>query len=1218
MSSKTRSILLALPLLCVALVAQAQRGDDDTPTVAAWKDTERASENTTYPRANVIPYGDENGIEKWQYDQSPFYIVLDDGMTRQSTGSPIPPRVNAIPHDGGQRTTYRRVFHTARDWKRYDVFLHVRGGATYEVYLNDTRVGFSQDSRLYSEFDITPYVKADADNTLEIRTYGTSVASLLEMQDNTCEGGLNAPVFLTLKNPINVADYALTTEYNTLSKAATLNVDMQVVNPRKKGQYYIEVELWDPKGKVFETMGKWTVFDRKSKNTVTIEREFMGAQPWTAETPNLYTAVIRLRDEDMQVLETVGTRFGFRSVRMSDGTLTVNGQPVTLRGMTYANGDADTERMRNDLAIMKQHNVNAIRTAYLSPANERFYELCDEYGFYVLCDANLMPYSDKSDAIATNADYEDLFAWRMTNMYEQLKNHTSIVAWGMGRGLDNGVCMEACYRTLRQKDATRPVVFAGAQFGANTDIVALSHMATDDLKAYVAKGTKRPLTLASFGSAQGNNLGGLERQWQLVRTHSSLQGGFFAAWRPVEYYDQAKGARVSVPGICEADGTPKPYLPELGNLYRPFGVRLVRVSQDAAEFAVTNWLDFLSLNDYTLEYSIFTNLKPRIIEGEVSVPLQPGETKNFKLKVPQLTLYAGEELWIRFTTRQRTETPMVARRTALCATECPLPMKEVSRQPEPAYAKTALQTDTSGGTLHLYNENIDLRYDTRTAHIVSYTHGGRSLLQASPTLSFWREPTDNDLADRNGSRLWQGLRPDEMTRTVVATNHHQLDASTVGVDAMLRYTDKQGRQLFDVKQSLLVTSSGDVLIDNEIVASEHVRAVPRVGLDIPLAEGFDTVQWMGLDKETYSDRRQSGRLGVYAQSLANMTYRYARPQAAGNRAEVRWMSATQGNEGLFIDMLDTLFNISVHGHTLHVDYRQAAIGSATAGVPVTDSEVLNEKKYHFRVHLRAYSRIDYAPQDFRRIAYPVPQSTVLPMPTITTDKERFDAPMLVSLSHATPGAELRYTLDGTEPTPSSPLYAKPFTISSTTVVKARAFRKGTTPSFTALRRFNFNYVTRAAFASNASTPYNYNQETILFDAETGDANDLSRAWLGFSGKGVDVTLTLGKAVSLQDVEVGFAHAPEAWVFAPTQVFVSVSSDGEHFSQPIAAKMHYDPSAQAMNQAQRITLRVEVNQPDVRYVRMEARALDKIPAWHKAKGLNPWVLIDEVTLNEAIK
>ncbi|MDY5969442.1 MAG: chitobiase/beta-hexosaminidase C-terminal domain-containing protein, partial [Bacteroidales bacterium] len=518
----------------------------------------------------------------------------------------------------------------------------------------------------------------------------------------------------------------------------------------------------------------------------------------------------------------------------------------------------------------------------------------------------------------------------------------------------------------------------------------------------------------------------------------------------------------------------------------------------------------------------------------------------------------------------------------------------------------------------IYNENIGLQYNMQTAGIDSYSHKGNRLLQGAPHLSFWREATDNDLVDRNGSRLWQHLNPATLRRNVIATNYRKLDASTVAVDAMIRYTDPQGALLFDVKQSLAVTSAGDVLLDNEIVASGNIQAMPRVGLIMPLSDAFDTVQWMGLDKETYRDRRQSGKMGTYMQAITDMTFPYERNQEAGNRADVRWMAVTRPGEGLFVDMLDTLFNISFNGHLLHVDYRQGAIGSALAGIPIAEEDLITGKTHRFRVHMRAYDPVDYAPQDFRRVLYPEVKSTVLPMPVISKNRERFDAPMLITLNTETPKAELHYTLDGTTPTLSSPLYTKPFTIDASTVVMARAFLKGSTPSFTAMQKYVFDYIVSATFAGNASTPYNFNQETILFNAEKGDVNDLSHGWLGFSGKDMDVTLTLSKAINLQDVEMNFAHVPNAWAFAPVQVLVSVSSDGQNFTAPVAAKIKYDPSSEDMNGTQRVSVRVEMQQSDVRYVRVVARALDKIPSWHKAKGLKPWVLIDEITLNETIK
>lgn len=1282
---KDFAILLVLLVSLSSAMAQRHKKTSNETALPIWQDVEVTSQGAVYPHANVIPYSNENGIEKWAYSQSSYCVNLNgdwqldvqnnvngapDVTTKEfsadgwrtvqepsqrwmSSGKVVRSNVidnpDKLPLQGNCVGTYLRTFKASRNWGNYQQFLRLRVNGSYCLYVNGKYVGYSQDSRMYSEFNVTEFVAPGRDNTIAIQVFSSAINQLMEMNGDRKLNGINGDVQMILKNRVCVTDYNIRADYNAHRKAANLQINIDVANVGRKGQYYVEVELWTPQGKLYDKMGKWAVFDKKNRLTLTLQQDFMTPQPWTAESPSLYSCVIRLRNEDMEALEVVGSRFGFRTAEVKDGLLLVNGSPVKLRGVNYSNynkavagGMLSRERIRQDLLTMKQNNINAVHTTIYSPADEYFYELCDEYGIYVLCDANLAPFSQKSSAIATDANYESQFVWRMENMYEQLKNHTSIIAWSLGGGQDNGVNMEAAYRTLRQKDMARPVVYAGAQYSDNTDIICATNSTVDDLKAFVAKHHTRPLLLISYGSAQGNNLGGMEPVWKTVRGNIALQGGFFGSWNPVTYYDQNTCKDVNVAGLLRTDGTAMPYLTELRNIYRPFEVQLVRMAQDHGEFAVTNYLDFLTLHDYILEYTIYSNLKPRIISGEVEVDLAPGETKNFKLKVPRLTLYAGEELFIRFTVRQRLENAGIKRGTQLAVVEYPLPKHEVAREPQPDYARTSLvveETGTEGQKheIHISNPNVALVYNLDMAAIVSYKYKDVDLIVDTPRLNFWRAATDNDLMDRNGSRQWQHLNSELLRKEVVSTNYRQLDESTVCIDAMLRYLDANDNLLFDIKQSVVVLYSGDVLIDNEVMASEHVKTLSKVGMQFRVA-AYDTVNWMGLEEESYADRCQGVMMGTYHRPIDDMFFVYDRPQEAGNRAGIYWLSLTKGSTGLFIDMLDTNFNFSIYpysdkqlagisdaadlkrqkNYTLNVDYRQAAIGSATAGIPVCDDMLIANKNYHFCIHLRGYDTYDYAEQDFRRVLYPEVKSSVLPMPVIAKNRERFDGSMQITLSSATSQAAIHYTLDGTTPTMESPIYKKPFIINGSTVVKARVFKKGATPSFTATARYNFDYITKATFTHDANTPYNYDQATLLFDAMTGDLNDLGNGWLGFSGNDMEVVFDLSKSIELQDVEMHFAHIPDAWAFAPTHVYVSVSSDGTDFGTPIAAKITYDPADEAMNNPQKVTLHVNVGCKDVHFVKVLATNLGKIPVWHKAKGLKPWIMIDEVMLNEAIK
>ncbi len=1273
---------MMLALLC-SIAAGAQnknKKNAEEPIPDEWNDKEVFEQNKLYPRANVVPYANENAIEKNAYTQSPHYVSLNgkwrcnvvasvnrrdnpeakdfgtEGWDEVSVPSsvlevrgknhkaPELKNANMIPSDNPV-ATYWREFEAPKSWNGYAAYLKVQAKSAYYIWINQQYVGYSEDSRTYSEFNISKHIKYGKTNTIAIQVMGASDGSLLEMEQDRSLIGITGDVSIMLKPMVNVQDMEIAATYN--NKFGNLKLNLNIENANKKGHVYVETVIWDTKGKEVEKTGKWVVFDKKSELTTTIGLELGGVKPWTAETPNLYTVVVRLRDDKMQLVETVGARFGFRTVEVKGGLLLVNQKPITLRGANYTgydvkhNGLVSEEQMRNDLRLMKQNNINAIHTSVYSPADPRFYELCDEYGFYVICDANISPYSNASKAVSTDKNFSDLFQVRVQNMYETLKNHPSIIVWSLGNGVDNGICMENAYRVLKQKDKSRPVLYAGAEYSENTDIIASRNLDIDDLKVFAAKSQTRPLVLLSYGSSQGNNFGGMEPMWQMIRSRSSLQGGFINTWNSSRCNNPINNASVVSSGVITQYGEASPFLDEIRNIYRPFNVELVALTADHGEFTVTNFLDYLSLNDFVLEYNIFSNLKPRIIEGEVNVDLNPGESKNFKLKIPKLTLYSGEELFIRFTIRQRNASLAVPKSAELGTIEFPIPMREVKKSELPTYDQEELfvqKENDNQNNLHIFNNNMDLRFDYEKAEISSYIINDKEILADRPSLNFYRAPTDNDRNDLNGSKLWNHLNNQQIQRSVMACNYRVIDKYKVGIDAMIRYTDASGNILFDVKQSYLILHTGDVLIDNQVLVTEHVRVMPKVGYQFKINREFDSVQWLGLDKETYSDRQHAGVMGTHTAAAKDLFFHYDRPQEAGNHSKVHWLAVNDAHSGLFIDMLDTNFNFSIYPYsdnqladasdfsnikergywTLNIDYRQSGVGSSLAGLDIDDKHLITNRDLTFRIHLHAYNKIDNEPQDFRRVQYPVVQSSVLPMPLIAKSAERFDRPMTITLSSTVPGCEIHYTVDGSTPDEKSPLYKKPFTIQTSTIVQAKAFKKGNTPSFTATSRFNFDYIGSVKYENTPNTPYNYNAESILFDGEHGEITDLQTGWLGFSGTDFNAVFTLGKNIDLQDVILHFAHVPDAWAFAPTSVAIYTSEDGETFSGPIYAKIKYDATSVEMKNPQLIAIRVNIERSNVRYVKIVAKNMGKIPAWHKYKGLRPWVMIDEIELNEVIK
>ena len=644
---------------------------------------------------------------------------------------------------------------------------------------------------------------------------------------------------------------------------------------------------------------------------------------------------------------------------------------------------------------------------------------------------------------------------------------------------------------------------------------------------------------------------------------------------------------------------------------------------------------------------------------------------NFKGILPKITGYAGEEFFIRFIVKQRENKPYINKGTELGFSEIPIDMKQMERTPLSFYERKRLYlknlsdtvvpeqskakktknsknqkktTKTSAplvemdgvkGLLQIFNENMEVLFDADKAAITSLKINDKEILVSTPKLNFWRTPTVNDRADENAYKAWLSAGLDRLSTVVKGVNCRQDDTNRVTIDALYGIENGSGEELFDVVQTYLIYCTGDVIINNQILVSDVVKTMPRVGMNFAVNGDIKKVEWFGREKESYSDRHLGSRIGVYSSNISAMSPKYQCPQASGNRTETRWVALESDNESLFVDMLDTLFDFSVQKYTdyqmahaqsynslkensfteVNIDYRHAGVGS---GNGLESQYLVNDKKYSFVVRMRAFEIEDESPSGIRMVAMPKVETKVLPMPTISKDLDNFDSPMTITLASESKDVEIRYTLDGTEPNEKSTLYKKPFVIENTTVVKAKAFAKDYSPSFTCKKVFNYNYVSSIEYTNQPNTPYNKNLETALFDGVYGSTSNLSDDWIGFSGSNFEAVLALVKPIDIQSVEATFMHAPESWAFAPKSFSVYVSPDGKNYSPEIKADVKFIPSEKENAYNQVITFRSLVNINQVKYIKVVAKSIGKIPSWHEAKGLRPWMFVDEIVINETVK
>lgn len=1068
---------------------------------------------------SVVAYDDDASVIKEAYRESPYYMELTGAWKQRRTDSSV---------------LYSRQLAVGDTWKDYLVYLNVRCGRACRVSVGGKEVGYAGDSRHWNSFLLTPFLKYGRENTLVIEALVHPDDALLE--DTTIAVGLNGEPYILFKSDPGVADLGVVTDYDAATGSGTLTVDALVSNSRRKGRYYLEVEVIDPNGRQLDRMGRWIIFEKTSEERVDISRTWSGVNPWSAEQPSLYTALVRLRNEKMEEEELVGTRFGFRRVEVADGRLLVNGRPIPLRGVTYGvehtEGLAGRQQHERAIQAMKANNINAVRTSRYSPMEPWFYSLCDRYGLYVVADANLMPASSGRRAVATEQDMIPLFEQRVNNLYTSHRNHPSIIVWSLGNTADNGVCMTAAYRRLKALDKSRPVAFSGAQYGENTDIIFPSFPQPHALKQSLAKPQTRPTVI---GRMAFDNV-------QQIMSLNGQQGGFVEAW-PLA----------------------SDWLYELRNLYAPFSVSIVRVGGGEGEFRVSNLCDFANFAQNSLQYTIYTNLRPNIISGELPLAVRAGESDKVKMQVPQLQLRQGEDPYIRFDVRSKKGGIEVGRMVF------PLQMRRPARETNPAIGNAANQN------IRFVEDSVGKRIVTGNLTVATFDSlNNLTMAQAVPYLLF-----DNIVSKRKfGSSIV-----------------HVPEENVCCIDAMTRYTDAEGRPLCEVSEAYTVYSSGDIVIDYTLSSPDGGKCKLPAMVRIADLHSGQALQWYGQERRTLMR-------GTSWHSPAICSLPTDQFSVGGERNDVRWLLLTDPSNG------SSLF---------------ACIADTTATMRRTaDGLVLIPQGDHFRLHLKTWNLPADSLADLcATAAYRMPtvSSGIPKPPVITADAPRFAQPIKVTITQAikqsNTQAIIRYTLDGSEPDENSPVYKAPFTLDKTTVVKARVYIKDTPPSFTATRKFNYDYILRTTFSRKPNTPYNIGADTLLFDGDRGMADNLNFGWLGFSGGDMATTVELAKPLDVESVTLRFAHNPTQWAFAPTAVTLSFSTDGQNFTDTVQATIPFDPTDQSEDAPRVVELKVPSTAQGVGFMRISVSTIGQIPAWHRAKGLNPWLMMDEIEINERI-
>lgn len=940
-----------------------------------WENTEVSQINREHPRARFIPFATaeqalQNDIWKspfiqslngtWKFHLSknpyvrPYYFFKDDYDTRDWTtikvpanwemeGFDVPIYTNIrYPHAVTPPTiqkhwnpvgSYKRTFNLSENWKDKEIFLHFGAvSSAMYVWVNGEKVGYSEDSKTPAEFNITKYLK-NGENTLAVEIYRWSDGSYLEDQDFWRMSGITRDVYLMARNSQYIRDFRIASPLVNDYKDGEFSLTAQIANVSNTiPNVTVEALLLDGNNKVVDL--KLNQKYVKEEVSFTFNAKVQGVKPWSAENPNLYQLLVTLKDESGKILEVLRQDVGFRTVEIKNSQLLVNGVPVYLKGVNIHEHHettghyVDEATMLKDIFQMKSHNINAVRTSHY-PQPERWYELCNQYGLYLIDEANVeshgMGYGKES--LAKDPSWKNAHLFRTQNMYERDKNQPSVIIWSLGNESGNGVNFEATYAYLKSVDSTRPVQYEQAGNGDNTDIMCPMYASMEDMERYAKNNPKKPYIQCEYAHAMGNSVGNLQDYWDLIEKYPNLQGGFIWDW--VDQGILTKDAQGNkywayggdlgsdtlptdgnfcINGLINPDRTVKPTLIETGKVYQHIGFKASDLEN--GEIEIINKYSFTNLSEFDFEWEVVADGKTLKSGKLQDLNLAPGTSRKVQLDT-KVDAQPSTEYFLNISACLKADKGILAKGTQLAYEQFQLPAKsEAVVLKKKDLPKVTLKE--KGDEFIVEGKGFKTIFSKSEATMKSYQLNGKEMLLSGPVPNFWRAPIDNDFGNDLHKRSGVWRKAGEQ-KTVKSATVKKVGKDVV-VDFNFDLNNEKKQAIANYTSTYTVLGSGEVVVNNSFkMTGDSLPEIVRFGVNLVMPREFDQMSWLGRGPhESYADRKTSALVGLYSGPVADQYFPYIRPQENGNKTDVRWMSITN-KDGLGLQFIG-LPHLSVSTH----------------------------------------------------------------------------------------------------------------------------------------------------------------------------------------------------------------------------------------------------------------------------------------------------------------
>ena len=900
---------------------------------------------------------------------------------------------------------YRKAFTVPESWRGKQVFVTFEGVcAGFHLWVNGRQVGFSKGSHMPAEFNITPFIRG-GENLIAVEVFQWTDGSYLEDQDMWRLNGIFRDVYLTARPTAHIRDVSIRTTLDAACKDAALDVAVQLRNlGEKPAACALTATLIDPAGRVvreFPVGGPLNVPPGPDVPALTL-LPVAAPLKWSAEEPNLYTLVLTL-SVGGQPVEVIRQSVGFRQIAIRDGLFLVNGVPIKVQGVNRHDTHPDLgyavplETMLRDATLMKQHNVNTVRTSHY-PNDPKWMDICDRFGIYVVDEADLETHGfgyTLPDIPARRPEWTKAFVERAERLYERDKNHPCVIMWSLGNEAGYGPNHDAMAAWLRKADPTRPIHYERAGEAPAVDVVSTMYPGVIHLIEQGRKTDPRPYFMCEYAHAMGQGPGNLKEYWDAIRAHPRLLGGCIWEWvdhgvrtrneKGEEYIayggdfgDKPNDANFCIDGLNFPDRIPHTGLIEYKKIIEPVHVEAVDLA--AGKVRIENRYFFRSLSHLRATWRLLRDGET-VAEGALpALDIAAGQSREVVIpfRAPASTDCGEYFLNIDFALTESTpwaDAGYVVAREQLAVSGVAQPPSAVSVAVS-GVAQPALTTEESATSLTLRGVDFRLVFDRLAGTLGAWEYMGAPLLLSGPRLNLWRAPTDND---KRMKLEWMTAGLDRMQHRIneVRVVSRDADCVTVAVETVLAAYSL--RPAFRCDYLYRVHASGDVVIETHVTPlplPAPIPHLPRLGLQLRLPGALDRIAWYGRGPhESYVDRKESAFVGLWRGTVQEQFVNYVYPQENGNKSDVRWAALTDiSGVGLLVSGMP-LINVSAHHYStenltkalhtyglvrlnetvLNLDHAQCGLGSNSCGPMPLDQYMLRAAETRFSVRLRPIS-----------------------------------------------------------------------------------------------------------------------------------------------------------------------------------------------------------------------------------------------------------------------